>query len=228
MKPESAARVDRPFKCSTLDISEWINSREFHTKALIRRRALFDKFVAMTFLTSIVLTLFPMSASASNFGWYYADNANHYYAYVSLESYTVVASDWGRNRLEATDMTTYDDEGCTLNFCITVVRTCVYTTVTIRILSGIQFTEKIDCKRETIGNTDKCDSFRIRYDTSDLSTYSDNWLKRAGCHEWGHTAGLEHFNEIGGDYSCMWSQIDYPYQSTYFAGHDIAHINDAY
>ncbi len=86
---------------------------------------------------------------------------------------------------------------------------------------------KFDCRSVVIG-TNKCDSFRIRYDTGNLSTYSNNWLKRAGCHEWGHTTGLEHFNEVGGDYSCMWSEINYAYQSTYLAGHDNDHINERY
>lgn len=197
-----------------------------NTEKTIKLRA--KKLLVMMSLASMMVWLIPTPASATNFGWYYADNADHYYAYVNLESYTIVASDWGRGRLDTTDMQTYDDGSCKLTFPHSgSTDVCVYDSDytdppwdTIAAL--------VDCKVKVIGSTGKCDSFRIRFDTSNLSTYNDNWLKRVGCHEWGHTAGLEHFNEIGGDYSCMWSSVSYPYQSTYLAGHDIAHINDEY
>lgn len=194
---------------------------------ILNRRVL-SRLLAALALASVLVWSFPAPASATNFDWYYADNSDHYYAYVGLESYTITASDWGRSRLDATNLQTYDDGNCTITlFSNGSTDVCVYDhDYTGPAWDGVYGIT--DCRRVVIGDPQKCDSFRIRYDNSNLSTYSNNWLKRAGCHEWGHTTGLEHFNEVGGDYSCMWSAINYAYQSTYLAGHDTNHINGRY
>ena len=194
----------------------------------ITHRPILSRLLATLVLALSAIWSFPMPANATNFDWYHADNSNHYYAYIGLESYTIVASDWRRSRLDATNMQTYDDGGCTIsNFHNASTDVCVYdsnyTGPAWDVAYGIA-----GCRRLVTGYTTKCDSFRIRYDTGDLSTFSNDWLKRAGCHEWGHTTGLEHFNEVDGDYSCMWSEINYAYQSTYLAGHDNDHINNRY
>ena len=73
------------------------------------------------------------------------------------------------------------------------------------------------------GSGDNCDRFHVRYDTSNLSTYSNDYLYRAGCHEFGHTVGLQH-REVSG--SCMRQNI--ANAATQYSTHDKNHINGRY
>lgn len=76
--------------------------------------------------------------------------------------------------------------------------------------------------------TDRCDRFAIEYDTSWLSGYDLTKLRRAGCHEFGHTTGLKHPDGIHSAASCMFSSITNPSQSIYYSTSDLAHVNGKY
>lgn len=73
----------------------------------------------------------------------------------------------------------------------------------------------------------KCDEFRIRYNQDKTDDYSNAQMKTLGCHEFGHTAGLDerYASDNGGAVSCM--------RATGFASrkldtHDLEVINARY
>ena len=162
----------------------------------IRCRQILRRLLSTVVLASIVIWSIPGSAGATNFRPLYADNSDHYYRYIDLESYTIVASDWGRNRIDATDMQTYVDDLCTISVPSGSTDVCVYDDD----YTGVAWDGvygKVNCTILVLTAPHKCDSFRMRFDTGNLSNYSNNWLRRAGCHEWGHTTGLDHFQRGG-------------------------------
>lgn len=178
------------------------------------------KIISIVSIMSLLVLMTAQPAYASNFSGPYADNGDHYYAYVNLEHYTITAANWGRDRIDATDMTTHNDGSCKSGTDV-----CIYDyDYTGEVWDTVYGRAYCDTR---IGNG-KCDRFLVVYDSGNLIRYRSNWLKRAGCHEWGHTVGLDHFNQVGGDYSCMWTNINNRYQSTYFAGHEVNHINNRY
>lgn len=176
------------------------------------------RHLVLILLITVGLVLGSVPASASNYGPPYRDNNAHYYYFVSLESYTTTAANWGKDRVEdGGSVTSHADPSCK-----TQTDVCVYDAD----YTGSAWATvygKSDCVK--YGNpTTLCDQFRIRYDTSNLSGYSTTYLRRAGCHEFGHTLRLEHFDSIGGSYSCMYSSISNALQSTYYSTHDKTHF----
>lgn len=185
-----------------------------------RGRSRLGRTVAGGVLTVVLLLVVVSPAIASNFGSRYADNGSHYYFYSGLESYTVTAANWGRNRVNNTDMNTYWDGACYSGTDV-----CVYDAN----YSGSWWSThygKATCVKTMSGG--KCDKFQLQFDTGNLSGYSTTKLRRAGCHEWGHTTGLKHFDSVGGSSSCMWSNINNANQSSYYSYHDIMHVNGRY
>ncbi len=172
-------------------------------------------------LVGVGTLLVTGQVGASNFDTnMYADNRNHYYAYVSLETSSVVAANWGRDRIDATDMNTHND-----GTCKTHTDVCIFDGAYVGgiwdVTAGL-----VSC--QTWVGAGRCDKFRMHLNTSILDTASTQLLRRVGCHEWGHTGGLDHVPASWTGWTCMWASLDAPRQSAYFGWHDIAHLNAEY
>lgn len=192
----------------------WGSGADNHT-LLSRRRNL------GVMIVPCLLVALSLPAAASNFGARYADNKDHYYHYVSLESYTITAANWGRDRIDATDMNTYDDGACNAQTDVCIFDSD-YSSEWWQTKYG-----RASCL-VTAGSS-KCDKWKIQFDTGNLANWNLTQLRRGGCHEWGHTVGLKHFDSVGtNEGSCMWQSIGAQYQSTQLGSHSLAHVNAHY
>lgn len=76
---------------------------------------------------------------------------------------------------------------------------------------------------------DRCDHYRVWFNTSGVDSTPDtllerNYWKRLGCHEFGHTGSISH---VSGS-SCMRTGVDTSvYNSQVLTQDDLDHINDA-
>lgn len=73
----------------------------------------------------------------------------------------------------------------------------------------------------------KCDDFRIRYNQYVTTKFSSFKLEVIGCHEFGHTGGLDHRSSSndGGQISCMRGS---GYLSNVLDNHDLDVVNSIY
>lgn len=163
----------------------------------------------------VVLASAIPAARATNFGAYYADNSGHYWVRVSTNAWTDTATNWGRDRLDATDINMHWDGSCKSQTDI-----CVYDGTYTGSWWATHY-GLAQCVKAA--SSTKCDKWEVYFDDADLSTYNQDFLRRGGCHEFGHTVGLWHREA---EASCMREAIGNASQT--YSTHDVNHVNGRY
>ncbi len=164
---------------------------------------------------SLLLLQLSVQADASNDGMIDPDNVDHYVDRNDLDDpKAVVATDHGiaelnRTKMDATltgsgDVEVFDHEyGSTGSWRNILGRTtCVNRTATLL----------------------ECDVYELSYNLTYMSGTGTAYWNSLACHEFGHTAGLDHeryHSNDSNDNSCMRSDID----PTKLDDHDIGVIN---
>lgn len=179
----------------------------------------------------IALLAFSLSvaspAQATNFGRYFADNSDHYFARVNLTTNGTTAANWGITELNSkTVIATFNDGTCQSNTDI-----CFYdanyesdpwikSAAWWRNHAGLAHCNRVS---GIFGLGNRCERWYVLFDTADMTGSSMTTVRALGCHEVGHTVGLKHSSD---DDSCMrvpgWSS------RTRLSQHDIDHVDNRY
>lgn len=183
--------------------------------------------VAVGIIATLALPLAAASpALASNFGKYYADNSDHYYARVSLTANGVTAANWGITELDlSTDIDTYNDGTCKSGTDICFYDANYETTPWVKSVAWWQNHSGLaHCNRAVglFGLGNRCDRWYVLFNTADMSGFDTSLLRSLGCHEVGHTVGLKHTGDTD---SCMQTPLT---STTRLSQHDRNHINLRY
>lgn len=170
---------------------------------------------------SMLIVVVAVPALASNFTSPYADSATHTYAKVNLLSDASRAVSWGMGRIDATDM-----NASVQSSCGSYTDVCAfdgdYESSGVGGYSASWWDTHYGlakCYLYKSGSV--CETWNVFFDTNDLGPYGTTFERTAGCHELGHTTGLEHRQSD----SCMRQQIS---SYTSFNTHDKNHINGSY
>ncbi len=177
-------------------------------------------FVAVLIIV-VGLALAALPVFASNFGRFYADNKNHYYSLSSsLHTDSLSAANWGKDRLDATDINVHDDGSCKSQTDVCIFDGDYSQHPVYKYWSGW-----VTCNKKV--NSSKCDKWHMYFNTGEYHKYDEDTLRQLGCHEWGHTVGLRH-SYAGSGNSCMWSPLSHSNSTTDYSVHDIDHIDGRY
>ena len=165
-------------------------------------------------------------AQASNFGAYYADNADHYYARVNLTADGVTAANWGVTELDSkTDVSTFNDGTCKSDTDICFYDANYETDPWIKSSSWWATHNGLaHCNRATglFGLGNRCKRWFVLFDVADMNDMTTWEVQELGCHEVGHTVGLKHTDSAE---SCMKTDRAGRISRT-LSQHDIVHLNN--
>lgn len=180
--------------------------------------------MAVLFLSLSVASL----AQASNFGMYYADNADHYFARVNLTTDGTTAANWGITELNSrTDMATFNDGTCQSNTDICFYDADYETSPWIQSVSWWETHNGLaHCNRASglFGLGNRCERWYVLFNTAKMNGMTTSEIQELGCHEVGHTVGLKHTTN---DDSCMKTDLAGRSSKT-LSQHDIAHVDNRY
>lgn len=167
-------------------------------------------------------------AQASNFGRYYADDADHYWARVDLTTDGATAANWGVTELDSsTDIDTFNDGTCKSHTDICFYDGNYETTPWIKSAAWWKGSNGLaHCNRTAnlFGLNGKCDRWYVLFDIADMDDMTTSELWGLGCHEVGHTVGLKHTSDTD---SCMMTEAD-GRTSDALSQHDIDHVDLRY
>jgi len=165
-------------------------------------------------------------AQASNFGSYYADNADHYFARVSLTTDGTIAANWGVTELNSrTDVDTFNDGTCKSNTDICFYDANYHTDPWIKSVAWWKTHNGLaHCNRASglFGLGNRCERWYVLFDVADMNRMTTWEVQELGCHEVGHTVGLKHTIN---DASCMKTEKAGRSSKT-LSWHDISHVNN--
>lgn len=178
-------------------------------------------------LGAVLLALAVVAAApagANNFGdYYYADNEDHYWVDVNLTPAGSSQFQFGLQRLNATVINTSDD-GPT---CKTSTDVCGYDgNYTVYGGAGETAAFWADtvaaaiCWKGVLFSGDKCDRWGVYFNEWFHPLMNANQELAVGCHELGHTVGLDH-----GPRKCMHAD---PGTMKFLGPHNKEHINGRY
>lgn len=173
-------------------------------------------------ITVGVFLIVVAPASATNFASRFADNSLHSYFYVAISNDTQVAANHGLARLSATDMSIAVD-----NSCVSATDVCVYDGYYTGSWWAAHY-GRAACA--VVGSGSNCDRWTVEFNQNFTESYSVDKLKKAGCHELGHTVGLKHYDDYAlfNEYGCMWESINASKMTDGYSLHDRTHINGRY
>ena len=173
-----------------------------------------------------VTTVNPVQAS--NFGRKYADDADHYWARVSLTTGGTTAANWGVTELNSsTEVDTFNDGTCKSHTDICFYDGNYETAPWIESVAwweghnGLAHCNRTD---NLFGLNGQCDRWYVLFDTADMDTMTTTELWALGCHEVGHTVGLKHTSDTE---SCMIAKSN-ERTSDGLSQHDIDHVDTRY
>lgn len=183
-----------------------------------RIQPVFIRSSLVAVLTVLVVALgFP--AQATNLGAYSADDSHHTWARVNMTSNGAEAMNWGIGKIGATQMSTE------YLSCGTGVDACGYDGSYESSGAGGEsaswWNTHLGLARcfQSVSST-RCGEWNVYFDTADIPNLSLARRRSLGCHELGHTVGLEHRN--GG---CMQNPIS---TNLSYSSHSLGHVNGRY
>lgn len=160
-----------------------------------------------------------------------ADSPTHTYNYVSLTNDSLVAAGWGITRVDDTDMTKSYHSTClaSTDVCYRDDNYELYpeylTAIQWGYGAGPNDPDAVAirvCVTLISPYTTICDKSEVLFDLADIPDFTTAEPRMIGCHETGHTTGLQHSTS---SLSCMQASVT---DDGYFAAHDLAHINQRY
>ena len=168
------------------------------------------------------------SAHASNFKRRYADDADHYFARVNLTTDGITAANWGLTELHSrTNIDTCNDGTCQSHTDICFYDADYETSPWIKSVSWWETHSGLaHCNRGSglFGLGSSCDRWYVLFNIAKMNDMTTSEVQELGCHEVGHTVGLEHTDN---DDSCM--KTDAAGRSSKILNqHDISHVNNRY
>lgn len=153
----------------------------------------------------------------------YADNGGHTYAFSSLESNQQTANTHGMTTLDnQTQMTVQrlsTADGNTDAVMFDQDYTTYWNVDWDGAAYGYNYWAYTMCVSTAGTASGNCQRYEIRYDVPDMNAIGAGGRQQVGCHEVGHTVGLDHTTVYA---SCMKTGST---GNTTFSSHDVDHIN---